>query len=516
MKRTLNLLVVVVCLSVLGCESQAEVAEAETQVADTTREDADAQPRGLLSHASGAAEGYVYFSSLAGSTTFLLESATAEVVHTWKSGYAPAGSMYLLDTGNLIRGARQPDVPVFSGGGQGGRIQEFTWDGELVWDYLLADEHALLHHDFKVMPNGNVLAIAWESKSLAEAQAAGSAPEMTPEQGLWPDMILELEKDGLTGARVVWEWHSWDHLIQDTDPGLLNHGDLSEHPERINVNGDRAPPDRITEEQIAEFREIGYVPQNEDWNPSSDLMHSNAVAYNAELDQIALSSNSYGEIWIIDHSTTTEEAAGSTGGRWGKGGDLLYRWGNPEVYGREQVPGLERSRQHDIRWIPEGMPGAGNLLLFANNVRGEDGDHSEIFELIPPTNPDGSYIVPDEGPFGPVEPVWRYVAQSPNSFHSPFISGAHRLPDGNTLITSGGPGRLFEVTPAGEIVWEYRSPTSGDLQTDGAVAQAMQRWPYGVFRATKIGPDHPALRGRQLAGLHPQPEWIPPPERGDG
>ncbi len=84
------------------------------------------------------------------------------------------------------------------------------------------------------------------------------------------------------------------------------------------------------------------------------------------------------------------------------------------------------------------------------------------------------------------------------------------------MITSGGPGRFFEVTPAGEIVWEYRSPTSGDVQTDGAVAQAMQRWPYGVFRATKIGPDHPALRGRQLARLDPQPEWIPPPERGDG
>jgi hypothetical protein len=163
------------------------------------------------------------------------------------------------------------------------------------------------------------------------------------------------------------------------------------------------------------------------------------------------------------------------------------------------------------------MPGAGHLLLYSNNVVGDDGAHSEIFEIVPPTRSDGRYVIPDEGPIGPLQPVWKYVASpNPNSFHSPFISGAHRLPDGNTFVTSGGPGRFFEVTPAGEIVWDYRSPTSGEVGVDGALANAARTWPYAVFRATKIAQDHAALRGRSLAPLDPQPTWIPAPRLQGG
>ena len=96
-------------------------------------------PRGLVVSPPGHASGYVH--------------------------YAPTGSVYLLDNGNLLRGARYPDPEVFRGGGQGGRLQEFTWDGKLVWDFPFATEDYLLHHDIAVLPNGNVLAIAWEAKS---------------------------------------------------------------------------------------------------------------------------------------------------------------------------------------------------------------------------------------------------------------------------------------------------------------------------------------------------------------
>ena len=63
--------------------------------------------------------------------------------------------------------------------------------------------------------------------------------------------------------------------------------------------------------------------------PGADWLHTNAIAYNPQRDEIALSVLGNNEIWIIDHSTTTEEARGSTGGNSGKGGDILYRWGNP-------------------------------------------------------------------------------------------------------------------------------------------------------------------------------------------
>ena len=60
-------------------------------------------------------------------------------------------------------------------------------------------------------------------------------------------------------------------------------------------------------------------------------MHCNGLDYNSALDQIALSCRGMNEVYIIDHSTTTEEAVGHTGGNAGKGGDILYRWGNPSV-----------------------------------------------------------------------------------------------------------------------------------------------------------------------------------------
>ena len=237
-------------------------------------------------------------------------------------------------------------------------------------------------------------------------------------------------------------------------------------------------------------------------------MHVNAVNYNAALDQIVMSVPRFNEIWVIDHSTTTEEAAGHTGGRSGRGGDLLYRWGNPRVYGRGDEAARRLGFQHDVRWVPEDMPGGGHLTLFNNNIEDPDGDYSAVFELVPPTVGAGRYVVPDAGPFGPEEPTWSYVAPTRTAFFSTFISGAHRLANGHTFITSGAQGRFFEVTPEGEIVWEYWTPYGGTLPGN----QATNANPYSVFRATKIAPDHPALAGRDLTPLDPQPPWEPPPD----
>ena len=122
----------------------------------------------------------------------------------------------------------------------------------------------------------------------------------------------------------------------------------------------------------------------------SDMMHTNAVDYNAELDQIALSSYHYSEVYIIDHSTSTKEAAGHSGGRWGKGGDLLYRWGNPKNYKRGDDESMQLFAQHDVHWIDDGLPGAGNILIF-NNGFAANRASTTVVELTPPMNADGSY-----------------------------------------------------------------------------------------------------------------------------
>ena len=473
----------------------------------STQGDDAHQRRGLQTNTAAASPGYVLFNPSRSLTTYLVD-LEGQVVHTWQHDHGPGGGAYLLENGHLLRGTREPDVPVFSGGGQSGRLQEITWDGEVVWDFTFTSEDHLLHHDVAVMPNGNILAIAWEQKSARETNQAGRLPALTPEAGLWPDMIVEFEPQAPDGARIVWEWHMWNHTLQNHDPDADNYGELAEHPELIDINGDRDAPE-MSAEEFARVEALGYVPEDMDLEGlSSDFLHTNAVNYNAALDQIVMSVPRFNEIWVIDHSTTTEEAAGHTGGRWGRGGDLLYRWGNPRAYGRGDEAAQRLGYQHDVRWVPAGMPGAGHLTLFNNNVKNPDGDYSAVFELAPPTDDVGRYVVPDAGPLGPEEPIWMYVAPNRTQFFSRRISGTHRLATGHTFITSGRPGRLFEVTPKGQIVWEYWNPYAGTLPGN----QPTNNNPYSVFRATKIAPDHPALAGRDLTPFDPQPAFVPPPD----
>ena len=116
-------------------------------------------------------------------------------------------------------------------------VVETTLDGEVVWDYLFASDDHLLHHDFRRMPNGNILAISWEPKSAEEARAAGRRLDMTPEAGIWPDMVVEFEPLPPDDARIVWQWHAWDHLVQNDNEEAANYGDPAANPRRIDING---------------------------------------------------------------------------------------------------------------------------------------------------------------------------------------------------------------------------------------------------------------------------------------
>jgi hypothetical protein len=259
-----------------------------------------------------------------------------------------------------------------------------------------------------------------------------------------------------------------------------HYGNLAEHPERINVNGDL----------------IGLTTPPR--NPTSDMFHTNSVSYNPELDQILLSIPRFNEVWVIDHSTTTEEAGGSSGGRSGKGGDLLYRWGNPQAYGRGDEADRLLGFQHDARWIPAGRPGAGHITVFSNRTPGPHGEYTKVYELVPPVDGGGQYFTGRDSAFGPAGPVWTYSAES---LEAGNVSGAERLANGLTLISSGPQGRIFEVTPAGEIVWEYWSPYAGTLVNSGTQSPNA----FILFRAVRIPADHPALAGRRLQALDPQP-----------
>ncbi len=461
---------------------------------------------GVVLHGPVALAGYNLYSPLDGAGSYLLDN-DGHVIHHWDTDYR-SGIGYLLENGNLVR------VTTFGnggnghlfGGGAGYGIEELSWEGDVLWEFAHSSEDYLMHHDIEPLPNGNVLVIAWERKSVEETIAAGRDPELIGDKGLWPLHVFEVKPKRPSGGEIVWAWHIWDHLIQDFDETKDNYGDVAAHPERIEINPPGLWMDRIPDDEREQLESLGYLggepadakakDQKRERARSADWLHTNAIAYNADLDQIALSSLGNNEIWIIDHSTTTEEAAGSSGGRYGKGGDLLYRWGNPVAYRAGTEADQTLFAQHNVHWIPEGYPGAGHLLIF-NNGRGRpDGNYSSIVELAPPMDAKGGYaIVPGE-PFGPKAPTWEYTAPNKEDFYSMFISGAQRLPNGNTLVCYGAKGIFFEVTPGGEEVWRYVNPVIGP---EGSSHSDAKKKPSNiVFRVHRYATDHPAFSGKDL------------------
>jgi hypothetical protein len=251
---------------------------------------------------------------------------------------------------------------------------------------------------------------------------------------MWSEAIFEIQPDGNGGAEVVWEWHLWDHLVQDYCSSCPNFAVISEHPELFDINnGDVGTA-------------AGPGGANADW------IHINAIHYNAEFDQIVFSSRYQHEIFVIDHSTTTEEAASHTGGNYAKGGDFLYRWGNPQNYDRGDNSDRILSDQHSINWIPDGYPGENNFILF-NNYHSGSGPWGEsaVLEFIPPVDSEGNYTIQDDEPYGPETYIWSYE----ENIFTAMQGGSFRQPNGNTLITDCDSAHILEVTENGEIVWEY-------------------------------------------------------------
>jgi hypothetical protein len=431
---------------------------------------AEAKPKlGLLVNDEKACKGYTLIASSNSTSTYLIDME-GHVVNTWKSDCAPGLAAYLLENGNLLRTGQVKNPPFF-GGGAGGRIQEFTWDGKLVWDFTYVSDTQLPNHDICKLPNGNVLMIVWEKKSAQDAVAAGRRPETVGDSYLLADYILEIQPTGENTGKVVWEWRPWDHLVQAFDDKKPSYDDVGAHPELIDLNfGESTIAAMIAKpEELEKLRAIGYVggAGRKGQRPQPDWLHVNSVAYNADLDQVMLSVFEFSEIWVIDHGTTTAEAAGHAGGRSGRGGDLLYRWGNPRAYRAGAVKDQKLFGQHNAHWIAKGLPGEGHALVFNNGVRRTGGAYSTVDEIVLPVDSQGHYAYTPGKPFGPDGPAWSYVAPKRTEFYAPFISGAERLPNGNTLICSGTNGTVFEVTPKDETVWKYVNPTKGNVGFPG-------------------------------------------------
>jgi len=364
--------------------------------------------------ASRQDEDFILFAPLAGEEAYLIDRS-GEVIHDWNLSGPPGNSVYLLEGGDLL--ATYTVEGDFHGGGIGGGVERLTWNGERVWSFELATENAHLHHDIEILPNGNVLMISWEAMRGPEVRAAGLMASQLPASGqVWSEMILEYDP---SIDQIVWEWHLWDHR-------LPSGWEAAEHPEKIDLD-------------------LAASQKTEDW------WHLNAVDYNAELDQIVLSSRMASEIWMIDHALTTVEAVGDAG-------DLLYRFGNPSMHGGSGMQIFYG--QHDAEWLGwpvSGGAGSTRILLFDNGDTRER-PYSRVVELALP-----NYASSSTGVFPEPQIIWEYPHEERGdaAFFADHISGAQRLEDGDTLICIGTEGRFLEVTPEGTIVWEYVNPFTG-------------------------------------------------------
>ncbi len=336
-------------------------------------------------------------------------------------------------------------------------LREVDWDDNLVNSLDPNISNLMMEYESIVLPNGNYLCLGRYIEDLDFFFEKGYNLDLSlPE---YDDTVIELDKE--TGE-IVWEWRISDHVIQERNRFEGNYGSLEENPGKLNLDG------------------IGIA----DWR-SREYFMLNGMDYNPELDQIALSVRKMGEVIIIDHSTTTAEAKTDEGGRSGKGGDALYRWGNPQNYISADPSEQILYYQHNPNWILYGEH-KGQLIIYNNQLDNPDqtdfdNRFSDVVIIDPQVNSDGSYPIQSvNNAYYPAEANRVYSGENLD-FFSDYTSGAVVLPNENIHVTVGRPGIMMELSPEGELVWQFNIENA-----------------RFIFRSEKYPVDHSAFEGKDL------------------
>lgn len=385
--------------------TESEVSQENTKETDTIT------PQGevVFFNEDLVYDGYILVAGASRNRVFIMNKQS-DLIFEWPmNGERLGNDVNLLPNGRLLA-MLEDDNAQLKFGGYGGKIQLIDKDGNVDWEYKYSTEDYILHHDAELLPNGNILMQTWERKTIAEAQQAGSAMNIE----LFPDGIIEVDP---TTNEIVWRWSAWDHLIQDHDPTNANYGNIADNPGKIDLN----------------------YTQMED----GDMTHANGLTYDPESDLIYLSVNFYHEIWVIDHSTSTTEAATDVGGNYNKGGDLVYRFGNPEAY--KNTFGNRRfyNNHHPNLHIRNNQK---SIFVYSN---GQGLEQSTVYELEIPT-----VFNLQQNQDNELQELWTFTD---GDLYAPKVSGAVPLPNGNVLITEGDFG-IWEVTRQGEVVWKFNEP----------------------------------------------------------
>jgi hypothetical protein len=419
------------------------------------------QTMGLFFNNEQSENGYTLFSN--NGISYLIDNC-GFAVNSWESEYKSSNGLFITKDGKLVRIGQVSGSTMI--GGEGGIIERYSWSGNLDWSYRIADEGFVVHHDMLLMPNGNILATVWQKITAQQAVQEGR----TTVVDFYNEQIWEIQPLANNQASIVWRWSAIDHIIQDADASKLNFGIVADHPELINLN-------YITEE----------LDLNHDW------LHINSIDYNEELDQIAVCSRNNSEVYIIDHSTSIQEATGSIGGKYGKGGDILYRYGNPEAYDHGAQTDRILYEAHDVSWINEGSF-QGDFLIFNNKYIYNTRSQIQIWNN-PAVN--GLYQFSDQTLFGDEEILWSYDEVG---FYSSRMSSAQMMSNGNILTTEGTSGEISEITQTKEKVWKYINPVN---RNGGPGIQSGTPQFNSLFKSVRYTADYIGFENKDLSPGEP-------------
>ncbi|MCV7424001.1 aryl-sulfate sulfotransferase [Mycobacterium yunnanensis] len=385
---------------------------------------------------------YVLFTGADGTTR--LVDLTGTVVQAWPFAGVPPR---LLDP--ALNGGRIGDVGVQlsdSGDARGGiyangTVGQLDWNGSPVWEWgtQAPGGAARQNHDWELLPNGNRLILVTVPRVVP-----GLGDAVVGDQGLY-----EVTPDG----EIIWTWLAGDHLEEFgfSDAGWAALRDTAA----------RDPQDPW-----------GYLEMNSAKTLGENRWYDSRIDSAFHPDNVLVSFRKANVIAAVDRAT------GKIAWKFGPYYDAVAGAQHQRITTHHVPRPLDQtSGQHNPHMIAPGLPGAGNVLVFDN--QGGAG--------YPPASL-GIYAGSRVLEIDPVaeEIVWQYTAEDsglpPWTFFSSFVSNAQRLPNGNTLITEGMQGRIFQVTRDGAVVWEYHSPYQG-LGVAGEPEVKQTRVP-GVDRLT--------------------------------
>lgn len=371
--------------------------------------------------------GYTVLSPLGGNTAIVIDM-NGNVVKRWEDYNSSAGGPVRILPGGVVIGAaganagKQESLALVARDFEGKELWRFDRNeqitgrgGETTW--ALRQHHDWQREDFpagyyspgvtpSLPPNGT-------TKTLVLTHTTHTRPAVAGETILEDDRIVELAPDG----KVTWEWIAGDHIEDlrfDNDARAAIRG-----------GGGRGAFDWF------HINSATYLGPNR-WYDEGDRRFAP--------ENVAISSRSASIVAIVARD-----------GRivWQIGPDYSA---TPEMRAIGQVIG-----QHHAHLIPKGLPGAGNLLVFDNGGAAGYGRPSATALKGQNIHVRPASRVLEIDPVA-LKLVWSYTSPT---FFATNISGAQRLANGNTLVTEGPGGRLFEVDKDGAIVWEYVYPVFG-------------------------------------------------------